>query len=130
AEEVAPDVLRIGQHHRDEFAHLVVDLRGCGPGRRRDLGARIAPLEDDAWIEAEEQAGDDQDDGADTASGYTDRHAHAAPIFDIVALPAHLPPHDLTPFEPARSYPAIGRPCARPHLGAARKSFRIGMKHG
>jgi hypothetical protein len=89
-EDVAPDVLGVGEHDGDEVAQRV-GARGAGR-RLADRGRRPAGLEDDAGIDAEEQREQEQRDGAEPAP---DRHRDAAApaILDVLAAPAARPAH-------------------------------------
>ena len=68
AEDRAPDVLGVGEHHRDEVAHRVVLSGGSGALVARRHAPAVA-LQEDAGVDAEVERDQHQDDGADATAG-------------------------------------------------------------
>ena len=97
AEQRAPGVLGVGEHGRDEVAHLVASARRGGRSRRRRHRRRrpVAALENHARVEPEEEREHEQHDRPD-ATARDKRQAHAAAILDDIALHSAHPAHGAT----------------------------------
>src|SRR5262249_54084960 len=100
-EELAPRVLRVGEHDRDEVAQLIVAGRSLLHARRGTGAPRVGPLEDHARVDAEVHGDQHEQQGADAAadgSSTADRHATA--VLDVVTASTHLPSHHWPPASP------------------------------
>ena len=86
SEDSGPDILRGTEHLPDEAVLAVLGSRRVDCGLRRWL--RVLRAKEHARVDAEIEAEQHENDGADPASDTNSArgHPHAAPVFDVPAL--------------------------------------------